>query len=381
MSWAKNQSVLLEERPPYAEYVMIQSLKAKNFRCFQDIELSDLRRVNIVVGKNAAGKTALLEVIRLAMGGTPAVLWSLNNQSRAFYQLFPQPPSREQFEAQWNVYFYNADTSNEISTECLDSDGHKATLRVYFDPQKAVTTVAPQQQPAQPQQAVPATTIIPVAFERTDFNGRTSTIYGSINQNGQLNLEAGAEIGLVTEFFAYNWVANFQQPAVWFSQLSLQKREQEVVNAVTSTYGTLIEQLTVLSPNGLPGVYATIPHLKEKLPLPLISAGINKFFTVMAAILTRTAGVVLIDEIENGLYYETLPALWKTVLKLSRQYNTQIFASTHSLECVRAVLGSIKGAEEEFCLLRTERIDGSSKVTQVKGEFVESAIEQGLELR
>ena len=55
---------------------MIKSLHAENFRCFKELDLSGLQRVNVVVGKNATGKTALLEAIRLALGGTPNVLWA-----------------------------------------------------------------------------------------------------------------------------------------------------------------------------------------------------------------------------------------------------------------------------------------------------------------
>jgi len=57
-------------------YRMITNFRANNFRCFHDIVLQDLRRVNIVVGENASGKTALLEILRLGLGGTPQVLSS-----------------------------------------------------------------------------------------------------------------------------------------------------------------------------------------------------------------------------------------------------------------------------------------------------------------
>jgi len=63
---------------------MIKSLRAENFRCFKEIEISELQRVNVVVGKNATGKTALLEAIRLALGGTPNVLWGMN-PARGFW--------------------------------------------------------------------------------------------------------------------------------------------------------------------------------------------------------------------------------------------------------------------------------------------------------
>jgi AAA15 family ATPase/GTPase len=136
-----------------------------------------------------------------------------------------------------------------------------------------------------------------------------------------------------------------------------------------------------LAPGQIPAIYADLPNLHEKLPLSLISAGINKFVTVLAAILTRTKGVVLIDEIENGFYYETFPALWRAIWTLANQYETQIFASTHSLECMRALLPTLKEHEQDFALLRAERQNGSSSVTPIKGTFFEAALEQNFEVR
>ena len=60
-----------------ANYLMIKSLYIKNFRCFQDARVDGLRRVNIVVGKNATGKTVLLESLFLAAGGSPLIVLKL----------------------------------------------------------------------------------------------------------------------------------------------------------------------------------------------------------------------------------------------------------------------------------------------------------------
>ena len=123
---------------------MLSSFGVRNFRCFAELEIANLKRVNIVVGRNAAGKTAFLEAVRLALGGTPVVLFSLN-QNRQLNTYIPTPATRDQFETYWKSYFYNFDSSNPISTSCFDSGGAKAELKIYYDPERAITT-APQQQ-------------------------------------------------------------------------------------------------------------------------------------------------------------------------------------------------------------------------------------------
>jgi AAA15 family ATPase/GTPase len=47
---------------------MIDRLIAKNFRCFESLDLPDLTRINVIVGDNASGKTALLEAIFFGAG-------------------------------------------------------------------------------------------------------------------------------------------------------------------------------------------------------------------------------------------------------------------------------------------------------------------------
>jgi hypothetical protein len=373
----QSQPAISEERNSSAGYYMIKSLQVKNFRCFKELELHELRRINVVVGKNATGKTALLEAVRLALSGTPTALWVMN-QVRSWPLYYPQPPTRDQFESMWNPYFFAFNSSSPISMEFHDSQGHAATLKIYYEPKRAVTTV-PKQREDQP--PAPSVAISPLAFERTDLSGQSSTLYASVNPQGGYVLDPGTEVGPSSEFITSTLLVNPSQAAAWFSYLSLQKREKEIVDAVKEEFEPALESLSVLSLGQLPSVYASIKYLKEKLPLSLLSGGINKFVVVLAAVLMRGSGVVLIDEVENGFFYKTLEPMWKYLLKLAGDNDTQIFVSTHSQECVRALVPAMQGHEDEFTLLRAERTNGSSTVTLLEGKFLEAAIEQGVEVR
>src|SRR5947209_6792089 len=58
---------------------MFRSFTIKNFRCFRDLTISSLERVNLIGGKNNVGKTALLEAIFLHVGpNSPQLPWVLN---------------------------------------------------------------------------------------------------------------------------------------------------------------------------------------------------------------------------------------------------------------------------------------------------------------
>lgn len=119
----------------------------------------------------------------------------------------------------------------------------------------------------------------------------------------------------------------------------------------------------------------------RKIPLTLVSGGINKFVSLLLAIASNPGGVIYVDEIENGFYYDRLPTIWSALFSLARKYNVQIFASTHSSECLKAILPLIKQEEEEFRLLRASRDDNQCKVTVYRGKDLRNAIQQEFELR
>jgi hypothetical protein len=91
---------------------MITSFEARWFRPFEHIEVNDLRGLNILVGRSASGKTALLEGIRLALAGTPHVAANLNAARGLWF--IQQNPSREQFESIWAPLFFAFDTKGKI---------------------------------------------------------------------------------------------------------------------------------------------------------------------------------------------------------------------------------------------------------------------------
>src|ERR1700733_13201091 len=101
---------------------MIKSLSVQNFRCFEHFSLSNFRPINLVVGRNAAGKTALLESIRLACAATPTAGWNLSVQRGQPAFILPNP-TPEVFEAPWRPLFLNLDFANEIKTSFTDDTG------------------------------------------------------------------------------------------------------------------------------------------------------------------------------------------------------------------------------------------------------------------
>ena len=93
-------------------------------------------------------------------------------------------------------------------------------------------------------------------------------------------------------------------------------------------------------------------------------------------------GYSLIDEIENGLHHSVLVDVWKAIANAARRFDTQVFATTHSRECIIAAHEAFSGDEPyDFRLHRLDRIDGDIRATSYDNETLEAAIEAGLEMR
>jgi hypothetical protein len=359
---------------------MIKALRVNNFRCFKEIELHNLRRINVIVGRNAAGKTALLEAIKLGLDGAPISMPWLN-QMRSIPTQISGSPTPEQFGGLFRDFFYEFDTAKAIEIWMQDSLHQDASVRVYFDAKRATTV----QMSIGFQKELPATppaTIIPLAFERSDFHGEKSTLYATVTKDGQILLEPGNPLGIVSGFFSNTNFGNPPESAAWLSSLSVEKRSVEVISAVQRHF-PFIKQLTSEAPIlGLGAtVYADVPTLSRRLPLSLVSGGIGRLFAIILAIVTFRGGAILIDEIENGIFYDQYPLIWKTLVDLAEDQKTQLFISTHSGECLQALLPIIRGSENDFVLLRAERENGVSHIAQFTGKEFEGALSKGGEIR
>jgi len=363
-------------------YLMIKKLRIENFRCFKSTSIEGFRRVNIIVGKNAVGKTALLESIKLGLDGLPGTLPWLN-QIRTIPTVNLPNSTQEQFEDQFLGFFHLLESQGEIVISIDDSKHRTAKVRVHFDPSK-IATMQPQPMGFQPPQAVPAvppTTIIPLAFDRIDFEGKKDTLIATVLPNGQMFLQPGKHLGIASGLISITYYGGPGENAMWLSQMSIEKRSDEVKQAIRKHF-SLISDVTSETPlPGLSMLYADIPSLPQKIALSLVSAGISRLFTMILAVVQYKRGAVLIDEIENGIYFEQYPQIWETLIDLAKHHDTQLFISTHSLECLRGSLETIKANEDDFLILRLEKENGLPKITPIEGKFIEAAIEQGFDVR
>ena len=113
---------------------ILKSVHIRNFRVFKQIEIDDLRRINLITGCNNSGKTSLLEALFLLSGGGQARL-ALNTHVVRVADQLPQPPHpailREIF---WTPMFYALETSEAVEIAGVHSSHGELSLRIMLEP-------------------------------------------------------------------------------------------------------------------------------------------------------------------------------------------------------------------------------------------------------
>ena len=70
----------------------------------------------------------------------------------------------------------------------------------------------------------------------------------------------------------------------------------------------------------------------------------QRMLGIILALVNAKDGMLLIDEIENGIHYSIQQELWQLIFQLAHRLNVQVFATTHSWDCIE---GFQKAAQED----------------------------------
>ena len=72
------------------------------------------------------------------------------------------------------------------------------------------------------------------------------------------------------------------------------------------------------------------------VPLNSMGDGMLRVLQLTLKLLGAKGGFLLIDEFENGLHYSVQEKVWQLVFELAEQLNVQVFATTHSWDCIES---------------------------------------------
>ena len=93
--------------------------------------------------------------------------------------------------------------------------------------------------------------------------------------------------------------------------------------------------------------FAKIMDIDEPVTLKSLGEGLNRLFGVAVILVQSKGGIALIDEIDTGLHYSVIQKFWDFVFKSARKLNVQVFATTHSWDCIEG-FGEALQSDETF---------------------------------
>jgi AAA15 family ATPase/GTPase len=252
---------------------MIESLSIENFRCFLNFEKSGFEAVNLIGGKNNSGKTCLLEAIAC-----------LSNK----FQYHNVAAIRGEDS---NFIVNKRAITNQLQIKSVDSHNNHSHLQLSLNEAKTIT-----------------------------------------GQSGG-NIYDITFITQKTELPTINILQSFDE----FDTRLVKDQIIEILEVLDSR---IEDMRTFKSKEGL------YIKCKDEEYKPLTSFGdatrnVIRYFTpIFEKELTVSKGqnfsILLIDEIENGLHYSVHDDFWEKVFILSKRLNVQVFATTHSLEMIKA---------------------------------------------
>jgi len=266
----------------------IQEIHIKNFKCFDDFKAEGFSRVNLIGGKNNVGKTAFMEAcyvnvyaknIKSFVRALEAIKFRRENLNLLVNKL---QRSIQQF-IELNNHIFVESNLNKISYQIKDKQGIK-TYHFEFNKQRVVVNV-------------------------NEFSFEESSIP---------NIE-----------FIDNFGHSNDQMITNYS--SVQKKDDEdALNAILKAFDSSIEAFKIIDEKPqckTNGQYREVTEFGD---------GVRHLISIVTSLYASENGYLFIDEMDNGIHYSLLDELWTNILVLSKKFNVQVFATTHSKECIES---------------------------------------------
>jgi AAA15 family ATPase/GTPase len=88
-----------------------------------------------------------------------------------------------------------------------------------------------------------------------------------------------------------------------------------------------------------------------------------------------------VDEIENGLHHSIMTKVWAAIFEMARKLNVQVFATTHSWNCIESFQEAANRDPDDGVLVRLSIKEDVVIPTLFREKELEIAARDQIELR
>ena len=370
---------------------MLTKLTVSNFRNIESLTLDPLGRITLIAGKNGVGKTAVLEALWLLSGPDNPELCARVGAMRGL-----SVPGRSYV---FRDLFHNFDTGGRIGITAYGDWGNRSrTLEVFLRD-----------------------------HQQTDALRYNAHVPGNTDQLSISSMEDDVEIVFRyrhhnrREYISRAWFVAEQLSVVPFappltgqgvrqerqvvpnrpnsvfmsalhrddpqtnanrlSRLQLEGQDSKLLNLIFPIEPRL-ERLALISIEDTPVIHAYLKDTTRPVPVHLLGEGLNRMLRLGLAMSEVSGGLLLVDEIENGLHHSVQREIFSILYSLAEELDVQIVATTHSRECVRKAHESRAClSDDAFAFYRLDYYDGQVLPVQYDAEMLDVAIEHNMEIR
>lgn len=354
---------------------MLKSITITNFRCFPRYHMPGLARVNLLVGRNNSGKTALLEAVHAFVGGGDPRMLEMAAERRR--EMVPQPGGGRPLADLRHVFPDRSfDKDSIVEFVGVDELGAKQFTRIGFEPAPARDWyLSPDDA------AAGRFPLFPLRWEST-LPARRFARY-ALTDLGLLI--SAARVGNGKPAFGTDLPFLFVDEQLYspryiqleWSDVLIKQREGVVFDILRKLDARIID--VVLDQSEF---LVRLKGAEARVPIGSLGYGTRRLLELAICMANCANGYLMVDEIGIGLHYTILPKVWEFLIRAAIQQNTQVFASTHSKDCLEAlgaVCDSFPELASEVALHRISSERESS--IPVEGAMIEATFEHHVELR
>ena len=374
----------------------VSSLSIQLFRGIGQLSIPKLGRVNLLAGKNSVGKSTVLEAIALyATRGRPSTIYNLLAKRDELINVKDDRDESEEFcMPDVKALFYGRDPLSQKAPIVIGpSDNKNHRLEIQKKPLSELKEDDIKRRKI-PELEDHLQIFLEVKFQNTTFISSPWIRYKDPRLHRHLMRrrtydaydEKSDPEGIKYELLGPGLIEN-NKLAKFFDKIVLTPDEDLAVSSLKLILGDQLERIAFVEINhpSYRQDKCAMVKLKDKsgpAPLKSFGDGAVRLFGVALALANTANGILLIDEVENGIHHSLQTQFWKMVLKTADKNNTQVFATTHSLDCVKGFAqATIADNSNEGTLVRLEQDEGSIRGVFYSEEDLKNVAEQGIEVR
>ncbi len=355
---------------------MINSLSVKNFKGIQSLELSELAPITLLGGMNNVGKSSVLDALFLLYTATFSDLFSRQ------YVLREMNAIDFDNERAWSNFFFNLNTEEPIEIATILSDAHhRIVCRMIQDyPIRSSEPIKTKDSlSAGISKNISLTSALNVSFFVDNVEIYVAHIY-SRNSEGLILDSHTMHRKPPIDLIFLRPTRNRTIATQWLSSMDVENQLDFVIDMIREIEPR-IKGLSVIPLSSANEIYADL-GLKRKMPLKLAGDGIAHLLSFILAMANTPNGIVLIDEIENGLHYSIQSKVWEFLMRLVKKFNCQIIATTHSYGMLQAAHETFKSNNEtDFRYIRLERKNEFIRGVNFSSKQLNTALGLNMEVR